>query len=271
MKSKVNELLEHVSKIENGSVTLPELEYSVELARDLYEKLVVVRHKVYEQGILEQPTFDLSPISFEEEVIVEEEVNLEPISIEIQEPILEHESTIHEIDSDIEETPKPEILVDDIASKIEINLEKESTESSEEFLFESSNSNEEEITDFSDDLDRPMPEVQFNEAPVQNPVNSGSWADQIKEIESHIPSSFTMSKLDTLIGSFGLNERLQFINELFGGSSEAFSDAVKVLDARTGMDSAREKIAEFAATNNWEDADNETITDFVAKIKRRYA
>jgi hypothetical protein len=37
------------------------------------------------------------------------------------------------------------------------------------------------------------------------------------------------------------------------------------------MDSAREKIAEFAAANNWEDADNETITDFVAKIKRRYA
>ena len=62
---------------------------------------------------------------------------------------------------------------------------------------------------------------------------------------------------------------MQFINELFGGSSETFSDAVKVLDARTGMDSAREKIAEFAAANNWEDADNETITDFVAKIKNR--
>ena len=82
--------------------------------------------------------------------------------------------------------------------------------------------------------------------------------EKIRDVESHIPSSFTMSKLDTLIGSFGLNERLQFINELFGGSSETFSDAVKVLDARTGMDSAREKIAEFAAANNWEDADNET-------------
>jgi hypothetical protein len=116
-----------------------------------------------------------------------------------------------------------------------------------------------------------MPEIQNHESSVQSYVDSGSWNEKIKEIESQIPSSFTMSKLDTLIGSFGLNERLQFINELFGGSSEAFSDAVKVLDARTGLDSAREKMAEFATSNNWGDADVETITDFVAKIKRRYA
>ena len=271
MKSKVNELLEHVSKIENGSVTLPELEYSVELARDLYEKLVVVRHKVYEQGILEQPTFDLSPIAFEEDVNEEQPVISEPMSIEIQEPISEPEPTIFELESKDEEPVETEIHVENPAPEIEMNLGEEITESSEELLFESSHESQAEITDHSDDLERPMPEIQHHEAPIQNSVHSGIWVEKIRDVESHIPSSFTMSKLDTLIGSFGLNERLQFINELFGGSSETFSDAVKVLDARTGMDSAREKIAEFAAANNWEDADNETITDFVAKIKRRYA
>jgi hypothetical protein len=270
MKSKVNELLELVSKIENGSVTLLELEYSVELARDLYEKLVVVRHKVYEQEILEQPTFDLSPIAFEEEVSVEEKVDMEPISIEIQEPVSEPEPTIFEIESNEEGIHGTPIHEED-APELEMNLEDDKTEFSEETIIESIDSKVEEIPDFSDDLERPMPEITYNEAPTLNSVDSGSWVEQIKEIESHIPSSFTMSKLDTLIGSFGLNERLQFINELFGGSSEAFSEAVKVLDARTGMDSAREKIAEFAASNNWGDADNETITDFVAKIKRRYA
>lgn len=270
MKSKVNELLELVSKIENGSVTLPELEYSVELARDLYEKLVVVRHKVYEQGILEQPTFDLSPIAFDEELAVEEKVISEPISLEIQEPVSEPEPAIFEIESNVEDIPETSIH-EDFVPEIEMNLEEENSHTSEETIFESNDFKDESITDFSDDLERPMPEIQYNEAPASSSVDSGSWVAQIKEIESHIPSSFTMSKLDTLIGSFGLNERLQFINELFGGSSEAFSDAVKVLDARTGMDSAREKIAEFAASHNWGDADNETITDFVAKIKRRYA
>lgn len=268
MKSKVNELLEHVSKIENGSVTLPELEYSVELARDLYEKLVVVRHKVYEQGILEQPTFDLSPIGFEEERALEEQDNSEPHSIEIQEPVSEPEPTIFELDDISDDTGLTSKDVD--APEIESKVEGGNDESTEESFFESIDSKVEEVPDYSVDLDSPMSEG-LNDEVVQSTVESGSWVEQIIEIESQIPSSFAMSKLDTLIGSFGLNERLQFINELFGGSSESFSDAVKVLDARTGMESAREKIAEFAASNNWEDADNETITDFVAKIKRRYA
>lgn len=265
MKSKVNELLEHVSKIENGSVTLPELEYSVELARDLYEKLVVVRHKVYEQGILEQPTFDLSPIAFEEET---PDIS-EPETIEIQEN--NTETSMFEFENNVEETSELErndILVEEPTLENEMDVKEDSMGFSEEVIFDA---NETELTDYSDDLEKPMQEVLHTEAPSQIGVDSGSWVHKLKEIESHIPASFTMSKLDTLIGSFGLNERLQFINELFGGSSESFSDAVKVLDARTGMESAREKIAEFAASNSWEDADNETITDFVAKIKRRYA
>jgi hypothetical protein len=270
MKSKVNELLKNVSKIENGSVTLPELEYSVELARDLYEKLIVVRHKVYEQGILEQPTFDLSPIAFDEESRVEEKVISEPLTIEIKELVSEPKTTIFDIESKLEETIEPEMHVGDATPEIELNLADIISESTEEVIFESSVIDQ-ELIDPLDDLERPSPEVHYSNSSTQSSVNSGSWVEQIKEIESHIPASFTMSKLDTLIGSFGLNERLQFINELFGGSSEAFSEAVKVLDARTGLDSARDKIAEFAAANNWEDTDNETITDFVAKIKRRYA
>jgi hypothetical protein len=274
MKSKVNEILEHVSKIENGSITLPELEYTVELARDLYEKLIVIRHKVYEQGILEQPTFDLSPIAFEDEEGMQEEVVAESVLEPIQEAVPEPETTIFEIESNVQdsvETERDDVLIEEAAPVIQMDVVEESTESSEEMIFDSFETTEEEIIDYSHNLESPTPEVQFSEIPVQNSVNTGSWVEQIKEIESHIPSSFSMSKLDTLIGSFGLNERLQFINELFGGSSEAFSDAIKVLDARTGLDSAREKIAEFAASNNWDDADNETITDFVAKIKRRYA
>lgn len=272
MKSKVNEILEHVSKIENGSITLPELEYTVELARDLYEKLIVVRHKVYEQGILEQPTFDLSPIAFEDEESIQEEVVIESVIEPIQEPV--SESAIFEIESNIQdsiETERDDVLIEEAAPVIQMDSMEESIESSEEMIFDSFETSEVEVVDYSHNLESSTPEVQFSEIPVQNSVNTGSWVEQIKEIESHIPSSFSMSKLDTLIGSFGLNERLQFINELFGGSSEAFSDAIKVLDARTGLDSAREKIAEFAASNNWDDADNETITDFVAKIKRRYA
>lgn len=270
MKSKVNELLESVSKIENGTITLPELEYTVELSRDLYEKLVVIRHKVYEQGILEQPAFDLSPIAFEEETPTTEFVPAEPVESDFFEPEMPEIEVENKTETSLESesidspegTSEPEF---------DISTEEASSDVTEDNLFDRTIEMESDSTDFSDDLERPQPEIQYNESPVVHSGDSASWVDKIKEIENNIPSSFTMSKLDTLIGSFGLNERLQFINELFGGSSEAFSEAVKVLDARTGMDSARDKMAEFAAGNSWEDADSDTISDFVAKIKRRYA
>lgn len=255
MKSKVNELLENVSKIENGTVSLPELEYTVDLARELYEKLIVIRHKVYEQGILEQPAFDLSPLEMDDVISEEKPLNPDTSSTEtiiVSEPVSEEINSVEENIIDFLTNPSNE----------------GESNALEQTVFEQPSVVQEELIDHSDDLERPQPEISYDAAPT---VDLSSWTDKIKEVESHIPSNFSLSKLDTLIGSFGLNERLQFINELFGGSSEAFSEAVKVLDARTGMDSAREKIAEFAASNNWGDADNETITDFVAKIKRRYA
>ncbi|MBM3451749.1 MAG: hypothetical protein FJX84_01270 [Bacteroidetes bacterium] len=260
MKSKVNELLKHVSKIENGSLTLPELDYSVELARELYEKLIVVRHKVYEQGILEQPTFDLSPISADDDDVIEETSISMPSTEVHKELISESEPPIFDFDNEDEGKDVPDI---------ELVADEETTAESNE----NDTANEEggELTDDQDEPENSMTDGVPLEDLSKNNVDTGTWLDRISKIESDISPEVTLAKLDTLIGSFGLNERLQFINELFGGSSEAFSDAVKVLDARTGMDSAREKIAEFATSQNWEDSDNETITDFVAKIKRRYA
>lgn len=268
MKSKVNELAEHVSKIENGSISLPELEFSVELAREIYERLIVIRHKVYEESILEKPAFDLSPIEFDEdetpmnssvtEVAPQENTIIETSHEEPEEELtFENDFTQEEVVFELNDSPEEIAIVE--SPEIEQTIE--------ETIFESKN----DIMDFSDDLEQVQPEIPAHNAPVSGNPASSDLISKIKEIEAGIPASITLSRLDTLIGSFGLNERLQFINDLFGGSSEAFSDAVKVLDARTGMDSARDKMLEFATENHWLDADPETVSDFIAKIKRRYA
>ena len=76
--------------------------------------------------------------------------------------------------------------------------------------------------------------------------------------------------MSTLIGSFGLNERLQYINELFEGSSEGFSDAIKAIDHSGDFNQAIDKIAGFANQHHW-DLESETVEDFIAKVKRRHA
>jgi hypothetical protein len=77
-------------------------------------------------------------------------------------------------------------------------------------------------------------------------------------------------KLETLIGSFGLNERLQYINELFDGSSEGFSEAIKAIDHSLDMNQAIDAITGYAVEHHW-DLESETVEDFIVKVKRRYA
>lgn len=290
MKSKVNELVEGVTKIENGTISLTELEITVDVARDLYEKLVIIRHKVYEQSILEKPSYDFS-------LMDEVEDSSEMIS---ETPSIGEENTIVEMELNEPETetlssntiyfsenqaPIEESLFDSVPSDIESHAD--SIENESEFVAPEVNSeiNSTDSVEHSEEeeivVEQLVEDTIVDEYSFENPAelieeNNSSqtpsdWLVKLKAMEDQASADFAMSKLDTLIGSFGLNERLQFINELFDGSSEAFSEAVKLLDARTGMDSAREKIAEFAEANNWNDADAETVGDFVAKIKRRYA
>jgi Ca2+-binding EF-hand superfamily protein len=105
----------------------------------------------------------------------------------------------------------------------------------------------------------------------QAPVSeSDDFVKRFSAIDPSIQHQLAMSRLETLIGSFGLNERLQFINELFDGSSEAFSDAIKSIDAQSDEQSALRKASNLATQFNW-DHDSETVEEFVLKIKRRYA
>jgi hypothetical protein len=76
--------------------------------------------------------------------------------------------------------------------------------------------------------------------------------------------------LDTLIGSFSLNEKLQLINELFGGSSDEFSSSIKRLDSQVNLVSARSILADMAENQRW-DLESETTEEFILKICRRYA
>jgi hypothetical protein len=291
MKSKVNELVEGVSKLEDGTISLTELEITVDIARDLYEKLIVIRHKVYEQSILEIPSYDFSlvevdlsePVSntmFEENITIQSQTTHFPQGEEVN-PIPNDELINNELNGELFfETEPTEIEVSSIESEAidssNASWEMNATEYDDELIEENQidNTDSFEVENMStseqSNEDSLSAEMAINNEESPSEITS-VWVGKLLSMESQMTDSFALSKLDTLIGSFGLNERLQFINELFEGSSEAFSEAVKMLDTRTGMDSAREKMAEFAQGNNWDNADPETVSDFVSKIKRRYA
>jgi hypothetical protein len=109
-------------------------------------------------------------------------------------------------------------------------------------------------------------EIKISHSPSDVEALAAKFAKEVKQAST----GFQLPKIETLVGSFGLNERLQFINELFDGSSESFADAIKVLDHLSNHDEAFRQAANFAIQYTWE-KDSETVTDFLTKLQRRYA
>jgi hypothetical protein len=249
----LEELQTLIARLKAGDLQLSELESLVLNARELYELSLVLRYKAYEnqvQGsdvVLESPAVEskISETPVAEFGAVQEETVQPAIEFSlfdepVQTPTFEKEELIEE---DVFDAPQ---------SAPEQEEGEESVEEPYAPVTETTIVTEEWVVD-------------------QTPVaESDEFVKRFSAIDPSLQHQLTMSRLETLIGSFGLNERLQFINELFDGSSEAFSDAIKTIDTQSDEQSALRKVSTLATQFNW-DQDSETVEEFVLKIKRRYA
>ena len=273
MKELVSAIENGLKKISKGNITLIELEETVASSRELYERLLIVRYKVYENSILadkESEELEVvdkeTEVKKEEETIPDENKDIEIIFEEETNDIAE-DSIIRfdlfatpEIESEVEEDE----VLPEVEKEIEQSIEEEvlpEIEIKEEELVEENLDSEEEIENTANDSAETSKEIA---------EDASSLFPKLMKIEKSIAQNYQVMTLETLIGSFTLNERLQFINELFDGSSDLFSSAIKRLDALDNRDSARSVIAEYAAENNW-DLDGEVVEDFMLKICSRYA
>lgn len=315
MKELVSTIQSLLLKVEEGNITQTEMEQLVADARELNERLIVLRYKVYEQGIFEiQPAVEqeLPEIDLNLEINEESEERLNNQTISEYQITSEFVEEIKEVNPEVEldvdlfsaEVPDEELTVELNFDKEEEldEQEKEEEEQQEEQIIEEntiistsydeeSNSEIQEITHHQTSVIETGEsttiieteetttittfenQVEENETP-QVEVSSSSvdseTENKLKSIEKSLRINYSIVPLETLIGSFTLNERLQFINELFEGSSDSFSTAVKKLDALDGLDSARSVVADYASSNSW-DLDSEIVEDFLVKICRRYA
>ncbi len=273
MKELVSAIENGLKKISKGNITLIELEETVASSRELYERLLIVRYKVYENSILSyEESEELEVVYKETEVKKEEETNPdENKDIEI---IFEEETNDIAEDSiirfDLFATPEIESEVEE--DEVLPEVEKEIEQSIEEDVLPEIEIKEEELVEENLDSEQEIENTANDSAETSKEIaeDASSLFPKLMKIEKSIAQNYQVMTLETLIGSFTLNERLQFINELFDGSSDLFSSAIKRLDALDNRDSARSVIAEYAAENNW-DLDGEVVEDFMLKICSRYA
>ena len=272
MKTLIDSISKNIAAIKGSSITIEELDFLVEQTNLLHERLVILRYKVYEQkeGLdaplqtavedteiketsiplksdtkdksPEQQPFDFSLFEEEEEALLESDP---------EKTIEEHYSETIILDEEngiIEETTIKEHLatVEEGDSIIMINKEETTT-----IAFSSSEE----------------PKIGNDIVASDHPLIA-----QFRALEKNARIERAIVPIDSLIGSFSLTEKLQFINGLFGGSSEAFAAATKQLNDQPNMAAAILALITIAETNSWDFAISaETIDEFMAKLCRRYA
>ncbi len=264
-REKLKAIEKLVDKMENGLLTINELAELESLTRDLYERSVILKYKAFEGKVVKsEPKADvIVPIAETSEAstagekleIVEK---VPEIVAEIPEaPVLDF--SLFDGSDDVEEeqpqiqTPtavEAEIPVTPIVEIPEKSVEPEVVE------YQRSPQSE--------------PELSSDEPTVVVKEKGSSFLARLDIADNSISAQLAGRKIDTLQGVFGLNERLLYINQLFDGSGDAFSEAIKILDSQQNLDEASYKVEELAFANSWNPEEG-VVLEFLAIIKRRYA
>ena len=271
MKTLIDSISKNIAAIKGSNITIEELDFLVEQTNLLHERLVILRYKVYEQKEgLDTPI----ETAIEAKKINETSIPLESDSKDKspeQKPfdfsLFEEEEALLENDPEktIEEHYSETTILDEENGIIEETTIKEHSATVEEgdsiIMI-----NKEETTTiaFSSTED---PQLGNDIVASDHPLIA-----QFRALEKNARIERAIVPIDSLIGSFSLTEKLQFINGLFGGSSEAFASATKQLNDQPNMAAAILALVNIAETNSWDFAISaETIDEFMAKLCRRYA
>ncbi|MBN9292592.1 MAG: hypothetical protein J0G96_01285 [Flavobacteriia bacterium] len=315
---KKEDLLNTISQafeaINLGNFDLKQMDELVSDTRELYERMLIIRHKAYELKA------EKAPVVFENDIdtavkqpvepvnsLTEEEVIFTDTAVAVEEP----ESAIPDISPEVEisETQlqepdtfsvdeKEEGFAFDLFSEDEPvkeqpvdlpadTLEEEAQEIPEQAVSMPEQLEEDEVelpkaigdiiqehaADFTVEsiIEEEIEETESTEVEmpaVSSAIDSAFFANY-KPIADNPSAKMLAPKIESLSSAFGLNEKLMFIRELFNGSSEAFNQAVSVVDELHSFEEAKLVLNDIALSNDW-NLEQQATLDFVNKIERRF-
>jgi hypothetical protein len=263
----------------SASIRQPEIETPI----DLFGAIDLGSEPEFEVTFAnEDPIIDEEKVSYPLEEEVEEELGFKN---EILEEVIETEKESNFENDSFDEETEESVIASSFENESSEEDEDEEEEGSfldqdesslSEELVEATEFNNSDILEEDEEAQNVEPEPFIEETPIEVPQTNYEpqfSADQpiwMAEMEANIRDNRSIFPLETLAGAFTLNEKLQFINELFDGSSDDFSSSVKQLDQLANMDAARNMLAELSQSFNW-DTESEIVEDFLYKICRRHA
>jgi hypothetical protein len=121
-------------------------------------------------------------------------------------------------------------------------------------------------------VEAPIVEIsQVNLAEVKTePILVASEKIEIKEVKE-VKDHLVMEPIKDLRSAIGINDKFQFIQELFGGDEKSFEVGIKTINAFKIFPEAQFYIKrELREKNNWDEESN-VVKQFDQLIKRRFS
>lgn len=91
-----------------------------------------------------------------------------------------------------------------------------------------------------------------------------------KSLEKTIGENIRSNSIDSLKKHIGINDKFQFINELFNGKMKTYNEAIEILDKMTEMTEAHSYLKTFQDKFSW-DVESPVYEQFMVYIMRRFS
>lgn len=251
LKSKAHEVYEKLAVlayVEEYLTNTPNPEYTKEELLDLVEKAEI------------KATNESTSQSLEETVV----------SLEATEEYDQEKSEDREL-NDSEDEDVEAVKEDAVSEGIELTLEDSSVNSEVHEEVEDLFSQSEENTDESSEGDSEIVEPSEEETPIslEDELKDTIAVDVVADLFENAPKKSLNDKIRNDI-QIGLNDRIAFVKNLFGGSQEDFNRVVSQLNSFKTEKEAKKFINKMVKPDyNW--ADNEEIEQrFMSIVERKF-
>lgn len=252
----IQHLTENIEKLNNGELSLNELDDLVNNGRELYEQLVVLRYKAFDQYGEPQTNDEIKEeIAEPVQEVIEPETEAEPEVIE-EEATESSEPTFDFTGfGEAEETEEEE------PEGFDFTIKEEAEEAEPEVNAEPEIKMEEETEEEESEAEPSL---------FQTDEESNSLNEILKnEEELSLRKKLQKTPVEDLKSHISIAKKFEYISSMFDGNSEAYNDAIELLNSCTDGDIARQKLNEYTSQYNW-DLENKSIIKFIELVERRY-
>jgi chemotaxis protein histidine kinase CheA len=236
----IESLEKYSTALEKGELPLDELDEMVNLSRELYERMVVLRYKAFDQTVKAEE--GQKPMNFR----IGGTANIAKNQTSLIDAIDELESTEEEpVVEEVVETPQ-EPVIEETPEVVEEEPAKEAPVAEvEEVVAEEASQETSEEQSVNDKLQDQQPEETLAEKLERAPI-------------------------DNLRNAIALNLKFQFIKELFDENSDDYNKAIDHIDTLSSSDEALEYTnKELASKQDW-DMESEVVLQLIDLVERRF-